>query len=288
MKAGDPPDGWARSRELLRALRAVMAASGAVQARCDQVVELVAETFAAEVCSLYLLKANEQLELYATRGLRPEAVHMTRLQLGEGLIGLIAERRAALALADAQAHPGFAYRPETGEEIFQSLMGVPIGRGGRVLGVIAVQNAQPRFYGEAEVEMLETVAMALAELLAFAVAPQAEGGQRRLPARLAASCLSEGLAMGQAVLHQRGLVISRVLADDPAGELARLEAALQALQNSLAGLFARDDLAAPGVHRDVMETFLLFAQDMGWMNRMRDAIRGGMGTVEAFNTFGVM
>ncbi len=65
---------------------------------------------------------------------------MTRLRVGEGLVGDIASHARPLALADAQHHPQFAYRPETGEEIYQSLMGVPVLRSGRVLGVLVVQN----------------------------------------------------------------------------------------------------------------------------------------------------
>ena len=56
------------------------------------------------------------LELYATRGLKQEAVHVTRLALGEGLVGTIAAQVATLNLAEATSHPDFAYKPETGEE----------------------------------------------------------------------------------------------------------------------------------------------------------------------------
>ncbi|HEY1382680.1 MAG TPA: GAF domain-containing protein, partial [Dongiaceae bacterium] len=158
--------GLTGARMLLKRLRNVMARGGAAQVRLDQTVKLIAGEMVAEVCSLYLLRAGEVLELFATEGLKKEAVHKTRLRVGEGLVGDIASHARPLALADAQHHPQFAYRPETGEEIFQSLMGVPILRAGRVIGVLVIQNRTRRQYSEEEIETLETVAMVLAELVA--------------------------------------------------------------------------------------------------------------------------
>src|SRR5579863_358603 len=154
------------SRRLLGRLRDVMAAGGTAQERLDKVVKLIAADMVAEVCSCYVMRAGEVLELFATEGLLPTAVHKTRLRVGEGLVGDIAAHARALALADAQSHPNFAYRPETGEEIYHSLMGVPILRGGRTLGVVVVQNRTFRHYTEDEVETLQTIAMVLAELVA--------------------------------------------------------------------------------------------------------------------------
>ena len=134
--------GAASDRVLLRRLREVMAGTGSAQARLSQVVKVVAANMVAEVCSVYLLRAGEVLELFATEGLKKEAVHKTRLRVGEGLVGDIASHARPLALADAQHHPQFAYRPETGEELFQSLMGVPILRAGRVIGVLVIQTAR--------------------------------------------------------------------------------------------------------------------------------------------------
>ena len=154
------------TRRLLRRLRTIMADSGGAQDRLDRIVRVVAAEMVAEVCSAYVMRAGEVLELFATEGLRPEAVHRTRLRLGEGLVGAIAANGRPLALADAQSHPDFAYRPETGEEIYHSLMGVPILRGGRVLGVLVVQNRTLRHYTEDEIEILQTIAMIVAELIA--------------------------------------------------------------------------------------------------------------------------
>src|SRR5438552_9304233 len=151
-------------RRLLRRLRGIMAGSASAQERLDRIVRVIAAEMVAEVCSAYVMRPGEVLELFATEGLKPEAVHRTRLRVGEGLVGDIASHARPLALADAQSHPNFAYRPETGEEIYKSLMGVPILRGGRVVGVLVVQNRKARNYSEEEVEALQTTAMGRAEL----------------------------------------------------------------------------------------------------------------------------
>src|SRR5690606_37149960 len=165
-------------RRLLREVRAVMSGAGSAQQRLDQLVKVIAREMAAEVCTVYVMRAGEVLELFATQSLNPSAVHVTRLRVGEGLIGDIAAHARALNLANAQAHPNFAYLPETGEEIYHSFLGVPIIRGGRVRGVLAIQNVAQRQYQEEEVEALEMIVVVLAELIAGGdlIGP---GGQRR-------------------------------------------------------------------------------------------------------------
>src|SRR5947209_9959157 len=207
------------TRRLLRRLRAIMAAAGSAQERLDRIVRVIAAEMVAEVCSAYIMRAGEVLELFATEGLRPEAVHRTRLRVGEGLVGVIAATGRPLALADAQAHPDFAYRPETGEEVYHSLMGVPILRGGRAIGVLVVQNRTPRHYSEDEIEVLQTIAMIVAELVASGelVNPlelaQSRGGVS-LPARLDGVQLNPGLAIGPAGLHEPPIVIRQVSGED--------------------------------------------------------------------------
>ena len=131
------------ARRLLKRLRDLMAGGGSAQERLNQTVRIIAGDMVAEVCSIYMARPGDVLELVATEGLKQEAVHKTRLAIGEGLVGDIAAHARPLALADAQAHPLFAYKPETGEESFHSLMGVPVLRGGRVLGVLAAKRRPP-------------------------------------------------------------------------------------------------------------------------------------------------
>lgn len=276
--------GWAGSRRLLRLLRDLMKGSGSSQTRLDKVVDLIAQDIVAEVCSIYLLRGGDVLELFATKGLKPAAVHKTRMRVSQGLVGLVAAQARAVALADAQSHPNFAYFPETGEEVYQSLMGVPIMRGGRVLGVLVVQNRTQRNYTEEEVEVLETVAMVLAEMLTgdslLDVAAGTPGAGGSMPARLSGMVLNEGLAIGTAVPHQRGIVITQVVAEDPEAELGRLDGALGEMRDALDVMLARSEVARDGEHREVLETYRMFAEDRGWMRRMHDAVRGGL-TAEA-------
>jgi phosphotransferase system enzyme I (PtsP) len=273
------------SRRLLRRLRDVMAGSGAAEERLDTIVRIIAADMVAEVCSAYIMRAGEVLELFATEGLRQEAVHRTRLRVGEGLVGSIAATARPLALADAQSHPDFAYRPETGEEIYHSLMGVPILRGGKVLGVLVVQNRTQRHYTEDEIEALQTIAMVLAELVASGeLVARAElapsDGIAVLPVRLEGIRLNNGLAVGAAVLRETRIAIRQVVAEDPEAELERLRIAVTAMQASLEDLFAASDVAAGGEHREILEAYRMFAADRGWLQRMREAVRSGL-TAEA-------
>ena len=281
----EPGSAITGSRRLLRRLRDVMAGSGTAQDRLNTIVRLIAADMVAEVCSAYLLRAGEVLELFATEGLRPEAVHRTRLRVGEGLVGVIAATGRPLALADAQSHPDFAYRPETGEEIYHSLMGVPILRADKVLGVLVVQNRTQRHYDEDEVETLQTVAMVLAELAASGelVSPEelAPGdGIGLLPVRLEGIRLNPGLALGTAVIHAPRIVVKQVVAEDPKRETERLRDAVTSMQSAIDALLAESDVARGGEHRDILETYRMFAADRGWIQRIRAAVQSGL-TAEA-------
>ena len=271
-------------RRLLKRLRDLMAGGGSGQQRLDQTVRIIAGDMVAEVCSIYLARPGDVLELCATHGLKQEAVHKTRLAVGEGLVGDIAAHARPLALADAQSHPMFAYKPETGEEIFHSLMGVPILRGGRVLGVLAVQNRSFRAYDEEEVEALQTIAMVLAELAAseelFGSPDAALDAVTLLPERLEGLKLNEGLAMGRVVMHQPRVTIRQMVAEDPVRERARLETAVERMHSAIDALLARADLGEAGEHREILETYRMFAEDRGWLGRIGDAINAGL-TAEA-------
>jgi phosphotransferase system, enzyme I, PtsP len=272
------------SRRLLGRLRDVMAGSGSAQDRLDKVVKLIAADMVAEVCSCYVMRAGEVLELFSTEGLKKESVHQTRLRVGEGLVGDIAAHARPLALADAQIHPNFVFRPETGEEIFHSLMGVPIIRGSRVVGVLVVQNRTMRHYTDEEIETLETVAMVLAELVVSGeLVNRSElvpvDGNALLPLRMEGVRLNAGVGIGVAVLHRPRITIQRLVAEDPEAELERLKKALSGIKQALEELFSRPEMR-DGEHRDVLETYRMFAEDKGWLNRIGEAIRTGL-TAEA-------
>jgi len=273
------------TRLLLRRLRDVMAGGGTAQDRLNKIVSIVAADMVAEVCSAYVMRPGEVLELFATKGLKPEAVHKTRLRVGEGIVGDIAAHARPFALAEAQSHPNFAYRPETGEEIYHSLMGVPVLRGGRVLGVLVVQNRTPRHYTDEEVEALETIATVLAELVASGelVAPdelQPTEGIGLLPVRLEGVALNGGLALGLAVLHEPRILLRQMVAEDPRQEMERFRGAVEAMQSALDDMLESSDFADGGEHRDILETYRMFAEDRGWLGRIGEIINTGL-TAEA-------
>jgi phosphotransferase system enzyme I (PtsP) len=273
------------ARLLLKRIRTTMARNLPAQARLDEVVRTIAGAMVAEVCSVYVLRAGEVLELFATEGLKAEAVHMTRLRVGEGLVGDIASHARPLALADAQHHPQFAYRPETGEELYQSLMGVPVLRSGRVLGVLVVQNKTRRHYTEEEVETLETVAMVVAELIAGGELIAREEltpvtGIGVLPERMDAQALAPGLALGVAVLHQPDITLTQLVAEEPLKEIERLDDAFSSMKLALDDLLTEEDGTGGGEHREVLETYRMLAEDRGWANRIIEAIETGL-TAEA-------
>lgn len=269
-------------RLLLRRLREVMAEPVNAQARLDRIVVHIAANMVAEVCSVYVLRADLRLELFATEGLKREAVHQTTMRSGEGLVGLIAKTAEPLSLNDAQAHPAFSYRPETGEEIYNSFLGVPILRGGNTLGVLVVQNSVKRTYLEEEIEVLETIAMLLAEMVASGelqtiVRPGAEIAARR-PIALKGSAVADGVGLGHVVLHQPRVIVTQIVAEDTNRELERLGESIEAMRANIDQLLDGD--GSSGDHREVLETFRMFANDRGWLRRLREAVSTGI-TAEA-------
>jgi len=277
-------DELSAARRLLRRLIEVMAAPVSPQERLDSIVRLIAANIVAEVCSVYVMRGGDYLELFATEGLRPSAVHRTRLQVGEGLVGRIAAQGAVINLSEAQSHPDFAYRPETGEEIYHSFLGVPIVRSGRVVGVLVVQNRAQRHYSDEEVEALQIIATVFAEMLTSgglidqAAFPD-DVGRLGGPERLEGLRLVEGVAIGDAVLHRVRIEPAQLVAEDPETEATRLEEAIKGLRASVDELLLLPEVA-DGEHREVLEAYRMFAHDAGWRRRMREAIRTGL-TAEA-------
>jgi phosphotransferase system, enzyme I, PtsP len=272
-------------RVLLRKLRAVMAEPETAQTRLDKTVTLIAGNMVAEVCSIYVMRPGNILELYATEGLKREAVHKSKLKVGEGLVGLIADQAIGLNLSDADKHPSFKYLPETGEEIYSSFLGVPVMRGGSVIGVLVVQNRTERKYTEEEEEALQTTAMVLAEVMA--------SGELKEMARetaidvahvrshhLRVEPLAEGIALGHVVLHEPRVRIQNMIAENIPEEVARLDDAVAKLQSQVEELLDGSDAMRATDYSDVLETIRMFANDKGWLSRLKEAVTTGL-TAEA-------
>ena len=279
-----PMTAAASAREILTRLHEVMAARSAAQAKLNQVTGIIAEALASEVCSIYLLR-DGVLELFATRGLKQDAVHVTKLALGEGLVGTIAANVETLNLDEAAAHPDFAFRPETGEELFHSFAGVPIVRREAAVGVLCIQHAEPRRYEEVEIEALQTVAMVLSELIANAglVDEKRRDADRQHAAqsvRLMGLKLVEGMARGHAVYHQPRIVIEHTVAEDTEAERHRVYSAFDKMREQIDRMASQAEFGVDGETREIIDTYKMFAYDEGWGRRINEAIDSGL-TAEA-------
>jgi len=274
----------AAARAILTSLHEVMASRAGAQAKLNQIVDVIGAKLDSEVCSIYLLREG-MLELFATRGLNQTAVHVTRMAVGEGLVGTIAANVETLNLAEAAAHPDFAFFPETGEERFHSFAGVPIVRRARSVGVLCVQHAEPRRYDEVEIEALQTVAMVLSELIANAELIDAEdalggGPQMTGHARITGLTLVKGLASGVAVFHQPRITIEHVVAEDTEAERQRVYLAFDKMREQIDRMASQAEFGSGGEHEEVLQTYRMFAYDEGWSRRINEAIDSGL-TAEA-------
>jgi phosphotransferase system, enzyme I, PtsP len=270
------------ARNILTGLHEVMASKNHAQAKLNHVVNIIGEALSSEVCSIYLLREGA-LELFATRGLNQAAVHITRLGLGEGLVGTIAENVETLNLDQAAAHPNFRYVPETGEERFHSFAGVPIVRSERAVGVLAVQHVEPRKYEEVEIEALQTVAMVLSELIANAGLidePTGRGSNETGTISLTGLTLVKGAAAGVAIFHQPNVRIEHTVAEDIEAERQRVYSAFDKMREQIDRMTSQIDFGTGGEHEEVIATYKMFAYDEGWSRRINEAIDSGL-TAEA-------
>jgi len=267
------------SRVLLKRLRESLNDTAEGQQRLDRIVQLIADSMVAEVCSIYLKRDEETLELCATEGLKADAVHQTRLRVGQGLVGRIAKTATPISAADAPSQKGFRYMPETGEEIYSSFLGVPIQRLGDILGVLVVQNRAARMYTDDEIYGLEVVAMVLAEMteLGAFLGENAAMRARHQMAFLAKGVVGqEGTAEGVVYLHEPQILISNPVADDVESETRRLNTALDKLRDDIDRMLAEDYVGTASDTRDVLQAYRMFANDKGWRARLEAGIESGL------------
>lgn len=266
------------SRQLLGRLRAVMAEDTAGQARLDTITTLIAEEMHTEVCSIYLFRDEETLELCATEGLNPDAVHQTRMRMGEGLVGRVARTGRIVNTDDAPGTRGFRYMPETGEEAYSSFLGVPIQRLGEKLGVLVVQSKDARSFSEEETYAIEVVAMVIAEMAelgAFVGEGAAMSARHQQPVLFNGATAQEGASEGHVWLHEPRVVVTNPIAEDPVRELERLNEAVEELR---VGVDRMLSTAASGDKEqlEVLEAYRMFANSKGWMKRMEQDIGRGL------------
>jgi phosphotransferase system enzyme I (PtsP) len=266
----------------MRQIREIMARAAGAQERLDEFVRVLASNMLADVCSVYLERSNGDMELCATEGLAAKAVHRTRLRPGEGVVGQVALKAEPLNVEDAPNHPAFSFQAETEEQGIVSFLGVPILRGGRLLGVLTIQNRTKRVYDDEDTETLQTAAMVLAEIV---VAPELAAGGEVFDSialrptgeeRLEGRGVADGLAVGRAVKHEPHVPPALLLAEDPDAEAVRLEAAIKRLRESIEALLEGRGSAIEGDSREILETYRMIAHDKGWLARLQDAVRLGL------------
>lgn len=265
---------------LLKRMRDAVAHDASAQDRLDLLTKVIASHVVADVCSIYLRRPDDVLELYSTEGLNPGAVHKTRLEWGEGLVGLVAKRASPMVTSEAPKHPAFSYRPETGEDPLHSFLGVPLIRSGKTLGVLVIQNKASREYTHEEIEAVQAVATLLAEIAASGELLSQEethlvGEMLHRPEKLKGFGIVAGIALGKAVFLQPPAPKHKVFAQNPAAEAARLEEGLNDLRQSVDEMLATN-ASLSGVSREVLETYRLFAYDRGWKDRLRAAVFSGL------------
>lgn len=277
-------------QQILRDLREIMASDADDdQVRLDKITLLVSNNMQAEVCSIYLVLKTGELELFATEGLNKDAVHITKMPAGQGLVSYIAQSAQHLNLPNAKSHPNFMYLPETGEDIYHSFLGVPILKHGISIGVLTVQNTSMRIYSEEECEVLYTVSMLLAEIISTTKSislsglisgkddrPETVDATHSMPVNLGGISFSSGIGIGHVVFHQPRIKITNLIADDVEAEHKRLSKAIHTLRASISDLLEHPDLARTGEHRDILETYLMFANDRGWKRKIHEALTQGI------------
>src|SRR6056300_968785 len=266
------------SRRLLGRLRDTMAEEAKGQERLDKITHLIADSMGTEVCSVYLFRDQETLELCATQGLNRESVHQTRLKLGEGLVGSVAKSNKTINTPDAPSTKGFRFMPETGEEIYSSFLGIPIQRLGEKLGVLVVQSKQAREYSGDEIYALEVVAMVIAEMTELGAFVGEETGLKALHQQAVmfrGATAQEGAAQGNVWLHEPRVVVTNLVTEDPQAEKQRLRNCVETLQAHIDTMF---DTVQSGDKEqlEVLEAYKMFANSRGWMRRMETDIDSGL------------
>ena len=279
-----PPRTAPTPRVLLRQLREVMAEESDAQTRLDHLVEAIARNMVADVCSIYVRRADDALELAATEGLRKDAVHKTRLAWTEGLVGLVARTGRPINLRRASQHPEFSFREETGEEELNAFLGVPIIRSGSVIGVLTIQNQTTRAYAEDEIEAAQLVSTVLAEIISserFLSEREVADVEEIVhgPEHALGTAIVPGVVRGKVYLLQPQRVTRQVFSDDLAAEQKKLADGIATLQKSVDDMIAQDR-ALSNISREVLEVYRLFAYDRGWARRIEEKILAGL-TAEA-------
>ncbi len=271
----------AAPKKLLAALRDIMAGEAAPENKLSEIIDLVSRELRADVCSCFIMRAGDMLELFSARGLPVEQLRQHRIHVGEGPVGDIAATVLPLVQPDMLDLAQYQPRPETGNGQFRALAGVPIVRGGRVHGVLVLQNRLPRPYGDEVVEIMQTVAMVLAELIVAGglIARQeihAGYASGKKATHIEGVSLGRGLAIGTAVLYEPSLTMENIVADNTKEQKMRLRQAVSAMHAAIDTMLSKSAALSGTESHDILEAYQMFAKDRGWMTRIEAAIEKGL------------
>ncbi|MEW5839181.1 MAG: phosphoenolpyruvate--protein phosphotransferase [Pseudomonadota bacterium] len=267
-----------RARDLNAALRAIVLG--------------VRNTLEVAVCSVYLLpytqvgQANARLVLMANEGLAEDAVGRVSMALDEGLVGLVAQRAEPINLDDAPTHPRYKHIADIGEEAYHAFLGAPILLRGEALGVLVVQDREPRHFSDDQESFLVTLAAQLASSIVQAEISEAVAqshssqGRRIAPANepLRGVPGASGVAFGSAVVVYPQADLDGVpdrQCDDAEQELARLHAARQAVRQDFAAL--RQGMSSRVTEEEcaLFDAFVMMLDSESLLQGMEKRIRAG-------------
>ncbi len=273
-----------QAMDILKLLRQVMEGQDDVPSKLARITKIIAEQMNADASACYVSVDDDYLELFSSFGFSSTAPHKVKLRYGEGLVGEVAQTSRSLAVSDAWSHPKFSYKKEMGEEPYKSFLGVPLIRRSRSIGVLTVQSKTTHEYSRLEIEILETVAMVLSEMIASDEMTEYKKTlikERGIAARerIKGLSLSKGYGLGKAVVHRRRQAVTKIFAEDKEKELRRLEVAHRQMNDDLDKKFDAAQLGI-GEHVDILDAYRMFAKDKGWYKKIADNVNSGL-TAEA-------
>ena len=269
-------------RVLMSELKILLQTSYAPHEKLMAIVQKVITVLRADAGACFLTRPGEMLEVYASIGFPRDGQDMPAIGVGDGLIGDIAAQGSPYFVPDLQARPETAApRPETGMGVFKSFCGVPVLRSGRILGVLSIQNKLPRHYGEDVIDVLQTVAIILAELIVAGgiisrkeISSVSASGQK--PNQIAGVSLGRGLAIGTVVLYEPPVGMNEILVDDTKTQKMRLSAALASMHDAIDRMLNRNNGLAGSESRDILEAYQMFARDRGWLAKIEATVEKGL------------
>lgn len=266
---------------ILTQLRRIMKSPDNISDKLSRILETISAKMQADAATCYVTVDDSYLELFAACGFKQAPLRRLRLRYNEGMAGEVAESKRSLVINNIWMYPKFVSKPELLEEKdFKSFIGVPVLQWNRTIGVLALYNTAEKERPEADVELLETIAMMLAEILASEEVTAYKKSlikSRGLSTkeRIKGLSLNKGYGIGTAVVHRRRQSVTNIFAEDKEKELRRLEMAHHQMNEDLDNKFNSTKLGL-GEHVDILDAYRMFAKDKGWYSKIADNIKGGL------------